>query len=86
MKSCQEVSRLLSESMDRRLSLRERVGLWFHLGMCRLCRGFSRELRLLRDAARRHAEQVETDTGDPDAVLSPEARDRLKRVLDGRES
>ncbi len=86
MMSCKEVSRLLSESMERKLSFWERVGLWFHLSMCRLCKGFSKDLQQLREAARRHAEDVENDTADSDAVLSSEARERMKRELESHGS
>ena len=86
MKSCKEVSRLLSESMERKLSLGDRVGLWFHLAMCRLCRGFSKDLQLLRDAARQHANEVEADKAVSDAALSAEARGRIKRVLESESS
>jgi predicted AAA+ superfamily ATPase len=86
MRSCKEVSRLLSESMERKLSLRDRMGLWFHLAMCRLCRGYSKDLQLLREAARQHAEDVEADKAASDAALSAEARERMKRVLENRSS
>ncbi len=86
MMSCKEVSRLLSESMERKLSFWERIGLWFHLSMCKLCNGFSKDLQQLREAARRHAEDVENDTGDSDAVLSSEARERMKRRLESHDS
>ncbi len=86
MMSCKEVSRLLSESMERKLSSWERIGLWFHLSMCKLCKGFSKDLQQLREAARRHAEDVENDTGDSDAVLSSEARERMKRRLESHDS
>ena len=85
MMSCKQVSRLLSESMERTLLLWERVSLWFHLSMCKLCRGFSKDLRLLREAARRHAEDVESDAIDSDAALSTESRERMKRALESQD-
>ncbi len=85
MMSCKEVSRLLSESMERKLSFWERIGLWFHLSMCKLCKGFSKDLQQLREAARRHAQDVESDATDPDAALSPESRERMKRALESHE-
>ena len=84
MMNCKEVSRLLSASMERKLSLWERVGLWFHLSMCKLCKGFSRDLEQLREAARRHAENIENDVDAADAVLSTESRDRMKRALESQ--
>ncbi len=86
MMNCKEVSRLLSESMERKLSLSERVGLWFHLSMCKLCKGFSKDLQQLREAARRHAEDVVNEAWDSDAALTGEARKRMKRVLESHDS
>ncbi len=86
MMNCKEVSRLLSESMERKLSCWERVGLWFHLSMCRLCKGFSKDLQQLREAARRHAEDVENEARDSGSALSSEARKRMKRVLESHNS
>ena len=43
-KSCMETARLLSESRDRRLSLREKMGLRFHMMMCRMCTVYGQQL------------------------------------------
>ena len=86
MMNCKEVSRLLSESMDRKLSFWERIGLWFHLSMCKLCKGFSKDLQQLREAARRLAEDVENEVRNSDAALTSEARKRMKRVLESHDS
>ncbi len=86
MTSCKESARLLSKSMEQSLSLWERMGLWFHLSMCRLCRGYSKDLQLLREAARGHAQAVETETAFSDATLSTDARERIKRLLEGGSS
>ncbi len=85
MMSCKQVSRLLSASMERKLSLWERIGLWFHLSMCKLCKGFSKDLEQLREAARRHAENIENDVDAADAALSTESRDRMKRALESQD-
>ena len=77
MMSCQQATRLMSARLDRRLSFRERVALAFHLGMCRLCRGFSSELERLRDFARRYG----SDDQDNGSRLSDEARQRIEQRL-----
>ena len=81
MMSCKEVSRLLSESMERKLSFWQRMGLWLHLSMCKLCHGFAKNLRRLREAAMHYAQDIERDTADSDVALSNEARERIKRSL-----
>ncbi|MFN2645362.1 MAG: zf-HC2 domain-containing protein, partial [Burkholderiales bacterium] len=46
--SCREASRLLSQSMDRRLGLGEQAQLRLHLALCDACTHFSRQLKVLR--------------------------------------
>ena len=50
MLSCQDASRLNSQSQDRRLTRRERMGLSLHLLICKGCREFARHLQTLRAA------------------------------------
>lgn len=53
MISCKEVSRLVSASLDRPLSLRERFRLKLHLWRCGACSNFAGQMRLMRAAMRR---------------------------------
>lgn len=46
--NCKEVSRLVSESMDGQLSWNQRLGIRFHLMMCRYCARFSKQLEQMR--------------------------------------
>ena len=78
MISCREATRLLSQSMEHPLPLSTRVALKFHLFICRFCRRFGRDLRLLRRAFRRYRE-----VGKDDQSLSAEARERMKKTLGG---
>lgn len=68
--NCKQVSRLASQAMDRPLTLRERFGVWLHLGICDPCRQFVEQLRLLRVALRKQTRQMEEDEGVklPDSV------------------
>ncbi len=85
MPSCKEVSRLVSESMETKLPLRKRIGLWMHLSMCRLCMGFARQLRVIQAAAKEHGES-EDDTSLADATLSDDARERIRRAVQNAQS
>lgn len=80
MLSCKQASRLVSQSLERKLPYRERVALFLHLMVCDACTLFSRQLRLLRQAIQRIGRNVEQDT---QIVLSDEAR---KRIADKLES
>lgn len=86
MLSCKDVSELLSESLDRKLPLWKRLSLWTHLGMCRLCRAFRKDLLHLHDRTRQQAEEIEGDTSAPQVTLPDESRERLKRLLESHKS
>ena len=52
--NCKEVSFLLSQTEDRRISLLERLRLRAHLKVCVGCMNFQRQLNFLRRAIRQH--------------------------------
>lgn len=79
--SCQQASRMLSESMDRPLRLRERMILRMHLLMCSFCTRFSRQLRFLRRAAHQFRQAAPEPSSAPEVTLSAEAKQRISRVL-----
>lgn len=59
MMNCQQATRLLSESQDRPLSLKERAALKFHVMMCSGCKNFSNQMFDIRDLARTYAKEAE---------------------------
>lgn len=81
MPSCREVSRLVSESMDRDLPLRHRLSMRLHLLMCSLCSRFHRQTLFLRDAAHFFGEASEEGTLFSTVRLSPAARLRIHQAL-----
>ncbi len=81
MLRCREVTRLVSDSMDRRLPLSTRVRVGMHLTMCRFCSGFARQMRLLRQALRDRSERLEADPHGPPLRLSAAARERIKTAI-----
>lgn len=52
--TCREVHRLVSEGLDRELTLTERARMQMHLLICRACQNFSGQMDLLRRAMRRY--------------------------------
>jgi hypothetical protein len=50
--SCKEVSRIVSQGLDRRLSLFERLRLRLHLAICDGCANFKKQMDFLRRALR----------------------------------
>jgi hypothetical protein len=74
---CQQVVEQISQSMERKLTLRERINLKLHLWICAWCQWYLEHLHLIHDLAHTH------DPGLTDGpTLSPEARERIKRATD----
>ena len=48
--SCKEASRLISQGMDRHLSVPERIKLRLHVGICDACTRFTFQVKFLRRA------------------------------------
>jgi Putative zinc-finger len=79
MLNCREVSRLVSDSLDRKLGWSDWLGMRLHLMICENCRRFSRQLRVLRRILRRGAD--EPDAFDALPGLSDRARGRIEQAL-----
>lgn len=56
MLSCKDVTHVLSESQDRKLTLSERMALEMHLAMCKGCTNFRKQMNFLRAACRRYSD------------------------------
>lgn len=57
MMSCKQVTRLVSQGLDRELGFTERVRLRVHLAICDGCTNFSKQVAFLREALAKLAEQ-----------------------------
>lgn len=67
MLSCKDATHLISQGLDRRLSLVERIGLRLHLLICRGCRATEKHLAFLHEAGaawRQHHDLSPTQQGD----------------------
>lgn len=60
LKTCKEVSELLSQSQERPLRPGEKFQLKLHLLMCDGCRNFGRQLDFIRAAMQRYLERDDT--------------------------
>jgi hypothetical protein len=58
MLSCKDASTLMSQALDRRLSLWEKTSLRLHLAICEGCRRCERQLAFLRAACKGLFEKV----------------------------
>ncbi|MFZ0712197.1 MAG: hypothetical protein WAM53_19310 [Terrimicrobiaceae bacterium] len=78
---CPEVVRILSQGMDKKLSLRMRMLLRAHYLICRWCQRYAEHLRYLRLFCRRSPEEISNLEV---LRMPPNARDRIKRSLEDR--
>ena len=79
MRSCKEISKLVSGSLDRPLSFRDRIEVLMLLKMCRLCGAFWRDLRRLREVARTEVAEKEQDES---IQLKPSSKFRIQATVD----
>ena len=77
--ACQRTVEMLSQSMERPLTLSEKIKIKLHLWICVWCQWYLEHLQLIRDTSRAQAGKA------PDvmstATLSSEARERIRRRL-----
>lgn len=74
------MTRVMSDSLDRRLSLRERVTLKLHLWVCLRCVRYLSQIKLLSKLMRCAPEVPLAE--DYASQLSDEARRRIKAALE----
>jgi len=74
MKTCKETSVLVTQSMDRKLTWNERLGMRLHLAVCENCTRFSKQMRLVREWLSDEDEAAQ-------AGLTDEGRERIARKL-----
>ena len=76
MFNCKDVSRLVSESMDQELSFTKRMGVRFHLMMCRHCARFRIQLTRIRKLIRSQGEEKI-----PSLIMEKKAKERINQLL-----
>jgi hypothetical protein len=79
--SCREASRLISESLDRKLTRRERWSLRIHTLLCRICRRFARQMDMIREAVANMPNALREKWTDNTARLPAARRAQIKRLL-----
>ncbi|MBI5266916.1 MAG: zf-HC2 domain-containing protein [candidate division Zixibacteria bacterium] len=77
---CRAITHLLSESRDRKLSLRERITVRSHLVVCTWCTRFGHQIACLEEALGFAADQPERLVG-AETGLADSARDRIRKHL-----
>jgi hypothetical protein len=76
---CDQASRLISFSQEASLNRAERLALSFHLLICRVCRKYKKQLKLMRDILGRL-----TESRLYDIVVSSMLTEEQSKALRGR--
>jgi hypothetical protein len=79
MLNCKQTSLLVSQSLDRPLTWRERWAVRIHLLICVYCRRFKQQLKWIRGYMPRWQQQASERS---DIVLPMAARERIAQQLD----
>jgi len=78
--NCESAAALVEKERDRKLGLAERIGLWIHMGYCRLCRLFYKQSNILDDSAKAYADKVSKE--EKSYKLKPESKAKINHAFD----
>jgi len=59
MRNCRDISALVSQGLDKKLSLAERFAVSLHVMMCTRCRNFQTQTKFIRKAAQRYTDNLQ---------------------------
>jgi hypothetical protein len=59
MQTCREISALISQGLDKKLSFAERLAIYLHLLICSPCRNFRKHSLFIRKAAQHYVDQLQ---------------------------
>lgn len=79
MLDCRQASQLISKSLDRPLSWRERLEVRFHLFICKYCKRFSQQLTTMCTAINRMSKSIESNQ---DIQMPSEAKNRIANAIE----
>ncbi len=79
--TCDVITQKISESMDHKISLRNRLKIRLHVMFCKLCRRYQRQLMTMHTLFELHLQQEEESILPKGPTLTSEARERIKQNL-----
>lgn len=79
---CEDITHLISKSMDAKLSFRERLQVRIHIIGCILCRRYQEQLQKIEKALKKSVHLFENDETEKKDTLGPEAYNRIKSNID----
>ena len=78
MLNCNDISKLISRSLDERLPWHQRLAIRTHLLYCNWCRRFAAQVKTMRTATAQYADHLATTFEDR---LTPEQRAQILQNL-----
>ena len=75
---CRDMARLSSQSLDRKLNLRERIGMRIHGWICSWCVDYSDQVQIVNDSVKSEGESLAELKDDE---LSDECRARIRAMM-----
>jgi len=75
---CKDAAKIASELLDHSIPIYHRVLLWIHLKACQTCLYYHKQITALRRLLCHFPENIDDD---PES-LSPESRERIKKLLE----
>lgn len=82
MLNCKQATSLVSQSLEHKLSLGQRLNLKLHLFICHLCRNYARQLRFMHLIAPAIDAHIE---GQDEQQLTPAAKIRIQAEMKRRQ-
>lgn len=79
--ACDELTPVMSQSLERKLTLRERTTLKLHLLICMQCQRYLKQLHMMHEALKLKARSEANNNESAKSGLSDPARERLKEAL-----
>jgi hypothetical protein len=78
--NCKDTTKLISDSLEGKISLRQRMELWLHILMCGLCRRFRSNIIELRQRVRGSKDLLEQENT-VSTPMPPAIKARLEQVV-----
>jgi hypothetical protein len=78
---CKTMTPILGESLDRKLSLREKLTSKLHLFTCQACANYLKQVKFLREAIHIQEKIFTKEKDFSDSKMSIEAKERIKNAL-----
>ncbi len=78
MLNCKEASALISQQLDRKLSVIQRLSLRLHLFICKNCTNFTQQMQLFRKIGPKLEQHIDHHCDD---CLSDAAKNKIKQRI-----